>query len=111
MMCDIHELAKSLQALSQHAPMPLQVKDEPLRSAGVDDRSILPLPWDIIAPHAQRAFLNHGQSLEPLASRGGLSPCEAVAILEDRPWHRMDQTAAIERLAELVRAATDRVPS
>lgn len=109
-MCDTHELAKSLQVLSLHAPMPLQVKDEP-RSAGVDDRSILPLPWDIIAPHAERAFRNHGQSLELLASRGGLSPCEAVAILEDRAWHRMDQTAAIERLAELVRAATDRVPS
>lgn len=33
--------------------------------------------------HAQR---NHGQSLQRLAERGGLSPDEALAIVERRAW-------------------------
>jgi hypothetical protein len=47
------------------------------------------LPWDMIAPHAERAMKNHQQTLERLAERGGLSACEAVAVLDDRPWTRM----------------------
>ena len=42
------------------------------------------LPWELLAPHNEQAKINHcGQDLEKLASRGGLSACEAVAILED----------------------------
>ena len=44
------------------------------------------LPWAVIAPHAEQALKNHSQSLERLAERGGLSCCEAAAILEDRRW-------------------------
>lgn len=43
------------------------------------------VPWSAIAPHEQRAQLNHGQSLERLAERGGLSPKEFVAVISDRP--------------------------
>ena len=68
--------------------------------------SVEPIPWDVIAPHARQAKANHGQTLERLRQRGGLSPCEAVAILEDRPWTRMDLTTAFERLAELISAAS-----
>jgi hypothetical protein len=64
-----------------------------------------PLPWSIIEPHRQQAMKNHGQTLERLRERGGLGPCEAVAILEDRRWHRMDAADAFRRLAELVRSA------
>lgn len=69
--------------------------------------AILPIPWGIIAPHEQQAQRNHGgQTLQRLAERGGLSPCEAVAVLEDRSWHRMDLAESIDRLAEIIRNST-----
>jgi hypothetical protein len=59
------------------------------------------IPWSVIAPHELQAQRNHDQSLQRLAERGGLSPCEAVAVLEGRAWHRMDKAAALLRLREL----------
>lgn len=47
------------------------------------------IPWAMIAPHEKQAQRNHGQTLNRLAERGGLGACEAIAVLEDRPWHRM----------------------
>lgn len=41
------------------------------------------IPWTLIAPHENQAQRNHSQTLERLAARGGLSPMEAVAVLED----------------------------
>lgn len=58
-----------------------------------------PIPWDMIAPHERQAERNHYQSLRTLHSRGGLSPCEAVAVLEDRPWRRMADKDAADALA------------
>lgn len=51
---------------------------------------------------------NHGQSLKRLNERGGLSPCEAVAIIERRPYDRMAPAAAIAILKpfECVSAST-----
>jgi len=46
------------------------------------------IPFAMIAPHEKQAQRNHWQSLERLAQRGGLSACEALAILEDREWAR-----------------------
>jgi hypothetical protein len=64
------------------------------------------IPWAAIAPHEAQALRNHcGQTLERLAERHGLSPCEAVAVLEDRPWHRMDKAESVRRLAELSNSA------
>jgi len=61
------------------------------------------IPWDVIRPHEKQAMANHGnQSLERLAQRGGLGFCEAVAVLEDRPWHEMETQAAIARLNEIL---------
>jgi hypothetical protein len=60
------------------------------------------IPWDMIAPHARQADLNHSQTLERLAERGGLSRCEAIAILQDRRWHKMALTDAKEVLEHLV---------
>lgn len=57
--------------------------------------------WSAIAGHERQAMRNHGQTLERLAERGGLAACEAVAIIEDRKWHRMDKQAAEYRLLEL----------
>lgn len=44
------------------------------------------IPWDMIAPHEEQAQSNHGQSLERLASRGGLGASEALDIIEGRSW-------------------------
>lgn len=38
---------------------------------------------------------NHDQSLARLNERGGLGACEALAIIERRPWHPMDKAAAL----------------
>ena len=53
------------------------------------------VPWAMIEPHEKQAQSNHGQTLERLASRGGLSACESVAILEDRRWRKMEFANAI----------------
>lgn len=65
------------------------------------------IPWRVIAPHWKTAKRNHGQTLERLAERGGLAASEAVAVIEDRAWHRMDRSEAIARLRVLVAEAGD----
>jgi hypothetical protein len=74
------------------------------RAAGLGHISIA-IPWSVIAPHARQAWDNHSQTLDRLAQRGGLSRCEAVAVLEDRPWRKMDQIEAERRLANIIAAA------
>jgi hypothetical protein len=44
------------------------------------------IPWAAIAPHGERAVKNHDQTLERLASRGGLSPVEILMVMTERPW-------------------------
>lgn len=61
------------------------------------------IPWRVIAPCERQAQQNHSQSFQRLAERGGLSPCEAVAVLESRRWHPMDKQQALNRLAEIVK--------
>lgn len=68
----------------------------PMRDRGVRGY----VPWAKIASHESQAQKNHYQSLELLASRGGLSMSELAAVLEDRPWctmNRDDALAAVER--------------
>lgn len=64
-------------------------------------KAISSIPWAVIEGHERQAMLNHGQTLKKLAGRGGLGVCEAVAIIEDRQWHRMDAAIAEQRLIEL----------
>ncbi len=44
------------------------------------------LPWSLLVEHEAQAQRNHSQSLERLASRGGLGPCEAYCVLKDRSY-------------------------
>lgn len=74
---------------------------------GHDDME--PLPWPIIVPHAIQAQINHNQSLKRLAERGGLSPCEMLAVLEDRPWQKMDTAEAIGKIGSIIRDNTERL--
>ncbi len=60
------------------------------------------VPWSFVEQHEQQALRNHSQTLHRLAERGGLSPCEMVAVVEDREWESMSDAAAIERLRDLL---------
>lgn len=61
------------------------------------------IPWCVIEPHDRQARKNHSQTLERLAERGGLSACEALAILEGRAWEPIKpQAQAVEQLRQLV---------
>jgi hypothetical protein len=62
------------------------------------------IPWSLIAGHERQANLNHNQSLRELARRGGISPYEAMAIIQDRPWTRMSPGEADRILRELIAA-------
>ena len=42
------------------------------------------IPWEVIEIHEHQALINHGQTLQRLAERGGLSWGEASAVLDDR---------------------------
>ncbi len=79
--------------------------DEDIRellAAGVDVIAI-GIPWEMIRPHEMQARSNHGgQTLDRLAARGGLSACEALAVLDDRRWERMPKAEAVKQLAARV---------
>lgn len=47
------------------------------------------VPWSLVEPHARQAHANHGQSLETLAARHGLSPLELIAVLTDVPFRKV----------------------
>ena len=61
--------------------------------------------WEWLLDHREQAVCNHSQTLSQLASRGGLSPSEMVAVWEDRPWKEMSLYDAVRRLRELVHLA------
>jgi hypothetical protein len=56
------------------------------------------IPWDLIAPFEAQALINHDQSLQRLAERGGLSPDEMLAVMENRKFKRMSLEDAVEGL-------------
>lgn len=53
-----------------------------------------PFVWSPTADDRRWADRNHGQTLERLKERGGMSWCEMVAIIGHRRWEKADQTAA-----------------
>lgn len=52
----------------------------------LNDPVIRAIPWAALTPHEQQAGRNHSQTLKGLASRGGLSICEAYFILLDKRY-------------------------
>lgn len=42
------------------------------------------IDWNLIAPHEKQAMENHGQTLEKLASRHGLSWYELLCVMADK---------------------------
>ncbi len=53
------------------------------------------IPRGLLDPHAEQAWKNHGQSLSRLAQRGGLSWCEALAVIEDKNWKDAEHDAKV----------------
>lgn len=68
-----------------------------VRHRALEEGLIVEIPWELIAFHEAQARRNHRQSLEQLAYRGGLSPCEAIAVIEDRPWRSMPDAEEVLR--------------
>lgn len=64
------------------------------------------VPWELLAPHEAQAQSNHSQDLARLAERGGLAPCEMVAVLLDRSHQRMAAPTAIAELLRLIEERT-----
>lgn len=86
--------------------MPIIDRDEHLKDllkAGVTE-AVIGIRMDLLKSHEAQAFKNHGgQSLKRLRERGGLSHCEAVAILMDRPWREMNPAEANAALLQLTK--------
>lgn len=86
----------------------MEIVRRDLRAAGVCSMVVC-VPWSLMAPHEARAQRNHGgQSLARLAERGGLSACEALAVIEDRSWRGMPTPEAHRQLA--AKLASDSKP-
>lgn len=66
------------------------------------------VPWWLLAPFEPQAKKNHDQTLERLNERGGLAPCEMLAVIEGRRWRKMDDTEAGRQLAKVVADAIAR---
>lgn len=63
------------------------------------------VPWSVIIPHEQQAMDNHGrQTLKRLAERGGLSPLEMAAVLQDKTYREAREMTVEEAVEVIVRA-------
>jgi hypothetical protein len=63
------------------------------------------IPWEAISEHEPQARANHGQSLDVLAQRGGLSPYELLAVLLNHPFWRCnlpEPMTVIKKLKEKI---------
>ena len=60
------------------------------------------IPWEAIAPHEKQAMSNHSQTIKRLAERGGLDWVEALAVMEDRKWVRLDSEFARKKVLSIV---------
>jgi hypothetical protein len=75
-----------------------------LKSFRDKQATLASVPWGFVAPHEHQALLNHRQSLETLARRGGLSASELLAVVQDRAWKPESTLVAEGVLRELLAA-------
>jgi hypothetical protein len=73
--------------------------------------AVVAVPWEMIEQHEAQAKKNHGQTVQCLAARGGLSACEALAVIEDRPFRGIPEARSHARLLEAVMAFNASRPS
>lgn len=65
------------------------------------------LPWCLVEGHEARAVSTHGQTLERLAERGGLSIFEALSVLRDENAMRVPFLTERRALPDLLRLLAD----
>ena len=59
------------------------------------------VPWQFVETFREQARANHGQTLERLAERGGLDPCEMWNAAHGHRWsNKVDLAAAIAWMCE-----------
>ena len=58
--------------------------------------------WEAIATHEKQAMSNYGQMLKRLVKRGGLDWVEALAVIEDRKWIRLDSEVRRKKVLSIV---------
>lgn len=69
----------------------------------IQDDEIKTVPFDMMDKHDGQARINHGGwGVQALAARGGLTPEEACAILENRAYQEMTKTGAMLALKQHV---------
>jgi DNA-binding PadR family transcriptional regulator len=90
-------------------PMTTCNRQFPVLRAGVKYPGVpTSVPWSLLEPHGRMAELNHSQTLEKLASRGGLSPDEIVSIVKDvryeEYWRGFTKEKKIEESAKQLNA-------
>lgn len=90
--------------MSDRRWMPIQVHARQLDELRKAEIPIVTfnVPMFHFLAHADQAMANHGQTLDRLAERGGLSAGEAIAILEDKKEHRADLGCAHALLGAMV---------
>ncbi|MFA5525779.1 MAG: hypothetical protein WC992_03045 [Acholeplasmataceae bacterium] len=69
------------------------------------------VPWALVLEHEAQCLANHRQDVVRLADRGGLSPEELAAVLEDRPWRAMEPNEAWRIIVNAVFAYHVKSPS
>lgn len=57
----------------------------------------------IVKPHEKQAIINHSQTLERLASRGGLSWVEMLFVLKDKPFNCKAQLSEMDAKTEVLK--------
>lgn len=55
------------------------------------------VPWRLLEPHEAWAELNHSQTLQRLAERGGLSAGEIRCVVEHRRWRTVKHDGGAEK--------------
>lgn len=49
------------------------------------------VPWKSVEPYREQAMKNHNQTLEELASRGGLTWEELFAVMAGLSWRQLEE--------------------
>ena len=65
-------------------------------------RTKFTIPWEVIATHEKQEMSNYGQTIKRLAERGGLDWVEALAVMEDRKWVRLNSEIARKKVLSIV---------
>jgi len=71
-------------------------KRDALRPYPILGDPALYVPWGLVESAAQRCWLNHEQTPERLAERGGMGWLELAAVLTDKPWRAIRGTTLAE---------------